>query len=118
MDDDTFETFVAATAPTSPPSRCRRPPQYYGQNMLQMTLGNRVELRDPVARPARVTSRPRAFASLWLDAFMHGYATARGKRGPSNLEAELVGKIPDGMEWGCEDCDLPHRRRAGRAAAL
>jgi hypothetical protein len=104
MDDATWETFVAATGANFTVEQMQEAAAYYGQNMLQMMLGGRVDFAIPSPTGKGHISGRSAFASLWLDAFMHGYATARGKRGMSNLEAELVGTIPDGMEYGCEDC--------------
>jgi hypothetical protein len=103
MTDDTFELFVAAAQVNFTAEQMKEAAQFYGLNMLQMTVGNRVNFMIPSPDGEGLMDGRAVFASLWIDAFMHGVATARGKHGPSNLEAE---KIPAGMEWGCEECDF------------
>jgi hypothetical protein len=47
MDDATWETFVAATGANFTVEQMQEAAAYYGQNMLQMMLGGRVDFAIP-----------------------------------------------------------------------
>jgi hypothetical protein len=82
---DTWEGFLRETELPVTVEQLQEAASYYGANMARMTLGNRVNFLVPVPG-GQMVDAVAIFSSLWLDAFMHGVATAQGKRGLSNEE--------------------------------
>lgn len=86
MDDFTWRAFIEECDLPVTVEQLQEAATYYGMNMLGMTLGNRVNVRIPAPDGDGFIDLHAIFASLWLDAFMHGAATAIGKSGLSNDE--------------------------------
>ena len=83
---DTWEDFIRETGIPITVEQMKEAATYYGENMLRMTTGNRVNFAIPNPAGEGFIDGRGIFASLWLDAFMHGAATALGKTGLSNQE--------------------------------
>jgi hypothetical protein len=83
---DTFQDFIDAAEANFTVEQLREAATYYGDNMLHMMTGGRVDFLIPSPTGDGMIDGRGVFASLWLDAFMHGFATARGKIGKSNEE--------------------------------
>lgn len=85
-DDAVWWIFIEETGLPVTVEQLKESAVYYGENMLRMTLGNRVNVMMPTPDGKGVMDLRAIFVSLWLDAFQHGVATALGKHGLSNTE--------------------------------
>lgn len=61
---------------------------YYGLSTAGNFLGGRVNIAVPAPGGGLVDLRS-IFASVWYDGFMHGVATAQGRRGQTSKELGL-----------------------------
>lgn len=87
VEDQYFEDFIRkCKARNLTREQMEEAAQYYGRNMLAMTMGRRVTFAIPSPTGEGMIDAAGVFISLWLDAFMHGYATAKGMSGRSNAE--------------------------------
>jgi len=68
---------------------------FYGANNARMLTGGRLRVAIPSPTGEGIIDLASIFASVWLDAFMHGAATARGKVGMSNAELDAL-RRPEG----------------------
>lgn len=68
------------------PEQIEEAARYYAMNAHRMLIGNRVMFTIPSPAGEGQTWFLTILVSFWLDAWMHGVATAKGKRGRSNQE--------------------------------
>jgi hypothetical protein len=72
------------------PEQIKEAADYYGANMLAMTLGGRVNVMVPAPGGGFMDFKS-IFVSTWLDGWMHGVATKAEKVGLSNDEIRQLG---------------------------
>lgn len=81
-----WQRFVTLSEASFTPEQLQEAADYYGTNNAAVLTGGRLEVTIPAPGGEGVMFLRDIFASLWADAFMHGHATAQGRRGLSNQE--------------------------------
>lgn len=88
--DETDEIiFVRETGEKFTPEQMREAASYYGRSLARQMLGNRISIRVPSPVGEGFIGAESIFATVWLDAFQHGVATALGKTAQTDEESDV-----------------------------
>jgi hypothetical protein len=79
MDDTDLDIFVRETGALFTPEQLHEAATYYGRSLARQMLGSRVSFQVPSPTGEGFIGPASLFATIWMDAFEHGVATALGK---------------------------------------